>query len=147
MQPLNQNTFNKVASFDDHLHRCSPMHSTAHRNIPKATDLRLESEVLQPLWEFQCSFVCLAPSPMWYFMYYYYVKYGMHLRRSSFQTYFIIRLIKIRFVIIIIQLLQVGKVHLLLCCSVINSSICALHLGNKPWQNRELHIRCCATSS
>jgi len=49
MEPLNQNTFNKVASFDDH--------STAHRNIPKATDVRLESEILQPLWEFRCSFV------------------------------------------------------------------------------------------
>lgn len=147
MQPLNQNTFNKVASSDDHLHRWCPMHSTAHRNIPKANDVRLESEVLQSLWEFRCSFLCLAPSPMGHFMYYYYVKYGMHLSRSSFQTYFIIRLIKIRFVIIITKLLQVGNVLLFLCCSVINSSICRLHLGNKTWQNYELYIKCCATSS
>jgi hypothetical protein len=81
MQPLNQDPFSKVASFDGHLHRWSPIHSIAHRNIPNATDVRLESEVLQPLWEFRCSFVCLVPSPMGHFMYYYYVKYGVHLRR------------------------------------------------------------------
>jgi hypothetical protein len=84
MQPLNQNPFNNVASYDGHLHRWSPMHSTSHRNIPKATDVRLESEVLKTLWEFPRSIVCVVPSHMGHFMYCYYVKYGMHLRRSSF---------------------------------------------------------------
>jgi len=68
MQPLNQNPLNRAASFEGHLHNWSPMHSTAHRNIPKATDVRLVSEVLQSLWEFRCSFVCLVLSPMGHFL-------------------------------------------------------------------------------
>ena len=38
MQIIHQKTFNKVASFDGHLHCWSPLHSTALENNQKTTD-------------------------------------------------------------------------------------------------------------
>jgi hypothetical protein len=46
MQEINQNPFSKTMSFDGHLHCWSPLHSTAHRNNQKVTDVWLARRVL-----------------------------------------------------------------------------------------------------
>lgn len=58
MQPLNQNPFTKIASFDGH--------SAAHRNIPNATDVRRESEVLQPCASFDVRLFSAIPYGAFY---------------------------------------------------------------------------------
>jgi len=48
-QQIHQKTLSKVVSFDVHLHCCSPLHSTTHRQNWMATGLNLTSKRLQPL--------------------------------------------------------------------------------------------------
>jgi len=60
MQPFHQKPFNNDASFDNHLHHSSPLHSNTHDNNPKMTGVSLKSKALQPMKEFRCSLVFLC---------------------------------------------------------------------------------------
>jgi hypothetical protein len=72
--------------FDGHLNCWSPLHSNSHRNNQTKTDDSPISKVLQPLQVSWCSSVPSVSSPTGHFVYYYYVKHGMHWRRPSFRS-------------------------------------------------------------
>ena len=53
MQIIHQKPFNKDVPFDGHLHRCSALHSTTHRNNHKTTDdSQIDESTAKPLQVF-----------------------------------------------------------------------------------------------